>query len=97
MHRISERQIADRFQRSLIRLLLALERLGIVLVLIGGLGIPVVIYLTLFNLLAMPDWTWNGGRDSIPGILMYILGWGMAFVTLIMALFVKNILLRRQR
>jgi hypothetical protein len=83
-----------RFRRQLLLLLLALERLWFVLVLIGGIGIPIVIYLTLFNLMALPDWTWNGGRDSIPGILIYIVGWGATFVALVLALFVKNILMR---
>jgi hypothetical protein len=71
-----------------------LQQIFFVLVIIGGLGIPIAVYLTLFQAQSLPDWTWNGGRDSIPGILAYFLCWAAAFVTLMLVSFVRSMLAR---
>jgi hypothetical protein len=76
------------------RLLSMLQRLFFVLVIIGGLGIPIAVYLTLFQIQSLPDWAWNGGRDSFPGILAYFLCWAATFVALMLVSFVRTMIIR---
>ena len=81
------------FRTLVARLLPALQQLFFVLVILGGLGIPIVVYLALFQVQSLPDWTWNGGRDSLPAILGYFLCWAGAFVALILVSFVKSVII----
>jgi len=75
-------------------LITALQALCLAATVLGGLGLPVVMYLSLFGTQALPDWTWNDGRDSVPGILVYLACWAGSCVALIMLSVMKSVVAR---
>ncbi len=75
-------------------LMTALQAFCLAATILAGLGLPVVVYLNLFGTQGLPDWTWNEGRDSVPGILVYLACWAGSFVAIMALSVMKSVVAR---